>query len=83
MPGKMCDGKVEDLTNLPRSRIYCDGFYARVLSAGATNPYNQTNNPEDYAVYQRGLDYAASLAGTTVSRDECRCCAGSGLTVPA
>ena len=79
MPGKNCDGKPDDRTDLPRSRLYCDGFYARALDAAATNPYDQTENPEDYAVYQRGIDYAASLAGQVVSREQCGCCAGSGL----
>ena len=83
MPGKNCDGKPDDRTDLPMSRIYCDGFYARVLSASATNPYDATDNPIDHATYQRGLDYAASLAGQTVTRAQCACCAGSGLTVPA
>ncbi len=82
MPGKNCDGKADDRTDLPRSRLYCDGFYARALSASAANPYDATNNPEDHATYQRGIDWAASFAGQTLTRENCGCCAGSGLTVP-
>ena len=81
MPGKYCDGKADDHTDMPKSKLFCDGFAARVASASATNPYNQTDLPLDYAIYQRGLDYGASLAGQTLTRAQVACCAGSGQTV--
>ena len=82
MPGVYCNGVDTDQPLVNVSHAYCEGFYARCLSASATNPYSQTGTPVDYAEYQRGLDNAAALAGQTVTRAQCGCCAGSGLTVP-
>ncbi len=82
MPGVFCNGVDTDQPLVNVSHAYCEGFYARALSNAASNIYNQTETPTDYAEYQRGLDNAAALAGQTLTRANCGCCAGEGLTVP-
>lgn len=82
MPGMLCNGVETDMPYVKNSRAYCEGFYNRAVDAAATNPYDQTATPVDYAEYQRGIDNAAALAGQTLTREQCGCCPGAGIIVP-
>ena len=82
MPGKHCDGTPGNLAKLRNSRAFCEGVNARARDASATNIYDQTALPVDYDDYEKGIAYAASLAGSALDGDTAVCCGVRGLTVP-
>ena len=83
MPGSFCDGTPDNRTDYRTSRDFCQGVADRAANSGATNPYNQTEQPRAYDDWEKGKDYCASLVGQTLDRDNMICCQdGIGTVVP-
>ncbi len=82
MPGSLCNGVPTDQPYVKRSNSYCRGFYDRALVSSPTNPFDQTENPVDFGDYAQGVTDCSAFAGSTLTRADVACCAGSGLTVP-
>ena len=65
------------------ARAYCEGMSARIASSEPVNPYTAPNLAEEIA-WDAGRDYAATFAGSSVTRTDCQSCAvDTSATVPA